>query len=447
MSLLLKAIHTQQWAILPADLALVKGIAGRGDLKALAKAIADRDDLTALGYEDGQFMVNTRKPVELFDSVAVVRVEGVIFPKANIMTEVCGATSVECLVKDLVEVADNPQVKSIVLEFNTPGGSINGINEGAEYIAMIQESTGKKITAYVDGACASAGYWLAASCHEIVLSKTGQVGSIGAVLQYDASQDDGTASLVSSRAKNKRPDLATEAGRELIQATLDDIEDIFLESAAAGRGMTATALAEAGNYGGMLVGQKAVNAGLADRTSNFKTLINDLNASNGTTQHQPRKPTTKGSPMAYETLEQMKADNPVLCQELSASVTAANKSEFEAAGETKERARMTAILGADCLGHEALRTTALTAGTDVAALSLAVIGAETGQRNAILAGAGNADVNNIEAGESEEVEDKKTKRTAHELKAAANAHIKEQAAEGKTVEYKAAVKLAAAGEI
>ncbi len=434
MSILVKALLTTQWAIQSEQLALVK-------------AIAQRDDLSALGYADGKPLANTRKPVELFGATAVVHIEGTIFPKANIFTEICGATSVECLVKDLVEVADNPEVKNIVAVFNTPGGSVNGVNEGAEYIAMIQESTGKKITAYVDGMCASAGYWLASQCYEIVTSKTGQLGSIGAVLQYEIKADESTGELLSSRAKNKRPDMSSQEGRDLIQATLDDIEDVFISTASAGRGMTPEALAEAGNYGGILVGQKAVTAGLADRTSNLKTLIDDLNATTGTTKHQPTT-TQKGGQMAYETLEEMKADNPVLCDALAQSVTAANKVEFIAAGVDQERARVVAVVGANVLGHENVRAAALIDGTDINGLSTAVINAEQGKRTDLIAGADDSQVSDINAGgETEALKEKPKVKTAKELKATAKAHVAEQAAAGVTVEYSAAVELAHAGEI
>ena len=428
MGILNKALLTTQWAMQAEQLALIK-------------AIAARDDLSALGFADGEPVANTRQAVELFGTTAVVQVAGPIFPKANFFTEMCGATSVECLVKDLAQVSENPQVENIVAVFDTPGGAVNGINEAAEYIAAMQARSGKKITAYVDGTCASAGYWLAASCAEIVISQTAQLGSIGAVLQYDTARAENSAELVSSRAKNKRPDLATAEGRDLMQATLDDIEDVFIESAAHGRGMTPAALAEAGNYGGILVGKKAVAAGLADRTGNLQNLITELN---GTTPTNPT-PRKRGTTMAYQTVDEMKADNPALCEQLTASTTAANKEQFTAEGISQERQRVTAIVGANVLGHESVRRTALLDGTDINALSTAVINAEQGKRREVIEGADNQEVAEIDALAAPAAAPQA--KTAQQLKIAAQAHVKEQAAAGKTVSYEAAVELAAKGEI
>lgn len=432
MSLILKALMSTQWAIAPGQLELMT-------------AIANRDDLSALGFDEGRPMENTRAPVELVGSVAVVPITGPIFRRANLFTKMCGATSTECLVKDLITAADNPAVKHIVLDFDTPGGEAKSINEAAEYIGMIQDTTGKKITAYVDGMAASAGYWLASACSEIVISKTGQVGSIGAVVQYRKTTDESTGEIVSSRAPNKRPDLSTEAGQAQVQAMLDDMQDVFIESAAQGRGMTPDALVAAANNGGIVTGAKAVAAGLADRTGNLKALLDELNATapgaNNRATPKPTK-TKKGGQMAYATLDELKAENPALVAELEASATALG----ETTGVEKERARMTAILSAESLGHDELKEKALTNGDTVADFSAAVIGAESGKRKATLAGATNADVNDVNASDTPQTE-ATPKQTATQLKAKAKAYVKEQAAAGITVAYADAVRLADKGEI
>lgn len=431
MSLILKALMSTQWAILPGQLELMT-------------AIANRDDLKALGFDEGRPMEHARTPAEVVGSVAVVSVTGPIFRRANLFTQMCGATSTECLVKDLITAADNPKVNNIVLDFDTPGGEAKSINEAAEYIAMIQQTTGKKITAYVDGAACSAGYWLASACAEIVISKTGQVGSIGAVVQFKKTHDDTIGEIVSSRAPNKRPDLSTEAGQLQIQAMLDDMQDVFIESAAAGRGMTAEALIAAGNDGGVVMGAKAVTAGLADRTGNLKSLLDELNAAKPGAKKRAtpnHKPTMKGHQMAA-TIEELKAENPALVAELETTAL----STGEATGVEKERARVAAILSAESLGHDDLKQKALLNGDDAGVFALAVIGAEKSKKAQVLTDAENADVTKVT--QTDPLEDKgPVKLTSKELKTIATAYVAEQAQAGKTVLFADAVKLASKGEI
>lgn len=452
MGIALKAITGAAWAILPDQLEIMR-------------AIAARDDLKALGFEDGKPLQKTRKPAEIFGSVAVVNCTGPMFRYANLMTDFCGATSTEELIKDLITVADSPQVKSIVLNFDTPGGEAKSISEAAEYIAMIMATTGKPITAYVDGNACSAGYWLASQCKEIVISKTGFVGSIGAVVGFDkpkSAEEKDHIELVSSRSKNKRPDLSTDEGVSEIQAQIDALADVFIADAASGRGMSEDDLMTACNAGGVKIGAQAVASGLADRTGTLKGLIAELNE----TPDQSKKPTqktnpTRGPKMTFKTLAEMQTAAPDLYADLMAEAQAnAETSQAEAKAEgmklgvTQERERVASIVAAESLGHDELKNKALIEGMDAGAFALSVTQAEASNKTEFLKGA-KTPAQNIEPdADAQDQADAKLKAkssaktlTPKQLTAKANDYIAAEKSEGRTVTFKAAIKLASNGEI
>jgi ClpP class serine protease len=61
-------------------------------------------------------------------NVAVIQVYGVIAQRANMIMEMCGGTSTEMLGPD-PDGVDDPSVRSIVLDIDSPGGSVFGVQE------------------------------------------------------------------------------------------------------------------------------------------------------------------------------------------------------------------------------------------------------------------------------------------------------------------------------
>jgi signal peptide peptidase SppA len=219
------------------------------------------------------------------DGVAIIPIEGAIFPKANLMTEISGATSVEVLAKDISAAVDNPEVNGIVLLVDSPGGHVTGISELASHIRAYAKQ--KRIIAYVGGMAASAAYWLSSAVKkgDIVVDKTAQLGSIGVVATYVDSRKmkEGLGvvehEIVSSQSPNKRPDPATEDGRSQIQQNVDDLADVFVRDVARNRGVSIDTVLNRFGGGGILTGAKAVEAGLADRLGSLESVISELSPS------------------------------------------------------------------------------------------------------------------------------------------------------------------------
>lgn len=257
-------VATRPWLITQESLETILAIANRmGDPEALQTHLGKR-------------LENTRT-VQMVDGVAVIPIAGPIFRYANLFTEISGATSTEILARDIRVAADNPYVRGIVYEHNSPGGEATGINELAGVIAEVSKK--KRSVAYAGGTMASASYWLGAAAGEIVVDATAVIGSIGVVMSYtdttarDAKSDVRRVEIVSSASPNKRVDPNSDAGRTQIQTLVDSLADVFVGAVAKYRRTTPEKVVSDFGGGGVLVGQAAVKAGMADRIGSLDEVI------------------------------------------------------------------------------------------------------------------------------------------------------------------------------
>lgn len=272
-------ITAQPWAIEPDALETILQVAARAN-----------DAPEAVAAKLGRPLDNTRTVRER-DATAIIPITGPIFRRANLFTEVSGATSVEVLARDIQAAADKPSIERIILEIDSPGGQATGIAELAGQIRAIATDT-KPVVAYVDGIAASAAYWLAAAATEIVADKTALIGSIGVVATYKPEKD-APIKIISSLSPLKQATPDTEQGRAELQRIIDELAAIFVADIATYRGTTAAHVAEHFGRGGVLLGEPAVAAGMANRIATFESLF-QLAGPAG-----PQQP--RGIPMTYQT--------------------------------------------------------------------------------------------------------------------------------------------------
>jgi ClpP class serine protease len=356
-------IASVPWAIEPAAFDQILLIAGRAN-----------ESPEIVAAQMGRPLDNSATG-SIVGSVAVIPIFGPVFPRANLFTEVSGATSLEIAARDLSAAEADPAVQTVLLNFDSPGGSTTYI---AEFAAQISAFS-KPLIAYVGDLAASGGYWLAAHAPQIVLSPTALVGSIGVVLSYRKPDPNSpTGEIVSSSSPLKRADPTTKAGQAEAQRIVDELAAVFVFQVSRARKVSeAKVLADFGQ-GGLLVGAAAVAAGMADR---IDTLANVLAAAN------TPKPTRfmmsqATAPAAVEgvaprpiTRAILAAEAPDLLAALLAEGTAAGRVE----GATQERERIQAVLAIGIRGHEALvQSLAFDGHTTAAEAAIKIIHAEQG---------------------------------------------------------------------
>lgn len=265
---------TEDWLFLMAEIMRRKDAR---DLGAEAPDYIRRDYLLAAG--PGAQKLSGASRAFVVDGVAVIPVSGPIFPGANMMTEMSGATSVMTFKQDYRLALASNDVGAILLQMNTPGGQVPGIAATAQVLASGAKV--KRTIAHVDGMAASAGYWLASQAGEIVVDRTASVGSIGVVtaVPVQVAPDAGGnqwIEIVSANAPNKRPSPLTEDGMAEIVAHLNAIETEFVADVASGRKTSVETVRAGFGRGGMKVGADAVKAGMADRVASYDATLTAL---------------------------------------------------------------------------------------------------------------------------------------------------------------------------
>ena len=86
--------------------------------------------------------------------VAILPITGMISRYDSYLNWIRGGTATEDVARDFTAADENPEIKAIILNFDTPGGDARAIHECAEMI----HASKKPVVAYVGGQCASGGY-------------------------------------------------------------------------------------------------------------------------------------------------------------------------------------------------------------------------------------------------------------------------------------------------
>lgn len=213
------------------------------------------------------------------NGVAAIPVHGVITPRLDLFTILFGGTALDCLARDIQTALDDNEVHAILLDIDSPGGVAVGPAEMAEIINHAKSI--KPVWSYAGRNCCSAAYWLAAATDKILCHKSALLGSIGVVSTIPVQETpdaDGYKyiEVVSTHAKNKRPDPRTPEGLDTIRAELDALESEFIKSVATYRKLPEDTIKSNFGQGGVLIGDKAVAVGMADALATYEGSLAQL---------------------------------------------------------------------------------------------------------------------------------------------------------------------------
>lgn len=207
------------------------------------------------------------------NGVAVIDLIGPIFPRANMMTEMSGATNISAFTKDFVMAYNDPAVRGIVLDVDSPGGVVTKIGDSAKIIYTLAQSGRKPVAAFATGYMASAAYYIGSAVGKgrVFGSEMSEIGSIGVLLSL--SKKDDTVNIVSSKSPMKRPDHNTEEGHAALQQRVDDLLEIFGRDVAKHRGVSVEKVFEDFGKGDVAIGGRAKSMGLIDKVSTIGEVV------------------------------------------------------------------------------------------------------------------------------------------------------------------------------
>lgn len=146
----------------------------------------NRAEQRALEAQAGEATRAAEPPYELRDGLATVQLHGPMFrrltPRMSAAAAFCGLRlcSMEETGAALLQAAADPAVRTLLLDIDSPGGTVNGTPELAQLVRGIARQ--KHVYSFTAGQCCSAAYWIASQTDVIYAAPSSAVGSIGVLL-------------------------------------------------------------------------------------------------------------------------------------------------------------------------------------------------------------------------------------------------------------------------
>lgn len=263
-----RAVYCEPWLIRPemhqqiADI-LQAHISGDAHVKEIMDGMEDGSELQPLVTEDG---------------VCIIPIDGVIGKRASGMEKSSGVVDVDDLAAAFDMAMTDQSVSSVVLDINSPGGTVTGTPECAAMVASMKEV--KPVIAFSEMLCCSAAYWIASQASAIYATGSATMGSIGVYMaildQSRAAELQGLKQEVFKAGKYKGMGVPgtslTAEQRAHIQGRVDMIHAQFKNAVRNGRERN---IEDAHMEGQDFYGVECVNNGLVDSIASRSEAIRD----------------------------------------------------------------------------------------------------------------------------------------------------------------------------
>jgi protease-4 len=211
--------------------------------------------------------------------IAILRLEGQISESEETGAFAAGSISSTRVTKLLDRLADDPEVKAVVLRINSPGGAVVASDEIYRRVAELQKK--KVVVASLGDVAASGGYYIAAGANQIVANPATITGSIGVIAQFPKLSGlyDKVGLEMRTFKSGEFKDLGSESRdftpeeREIVNGIITSSYDQFVSVIAEGREMDEAKVRELAD-GRIYSGTQAKDLGLVDEVGDFGTAVN-----------------------------------------------------------------------------------------------------------------------------------------------------------------------------
>lgn len=216
-------------------------------------------------------------------AVVVIPIFGVISQRASVWQQIFGGTSTEQLTETLIEAA-NAGAEAIILNVDSPGGSVAGVAEAAATIANVSRQV--RTYALANSLAASAAYWIASQVGRgnFFAAPNAEVGSIGVFrMHQDLSgmlEKEGVSVTFISTPEFKvetnpfQP--LSDAARQHHQQQVDATYFAFRDAVAKGRGVTGADVDNRYGRGRLYNALDAYGKGMIDGIRSLGQLLTEL---------------------------------------------------------------------------------------------------------------------------------------------------------------------------
>jgi protease IV len=196
------------------------------------------------------------------------------------------------LTETVEKLADDPQVKALIVSIDSPGGSVAGGETLHDAIAHVAAK--KPVVAVMGGLAASAGYMIAVPANRIFAREATLTGSIGVLMETgEVSGLLGkigiTAEAITSGPLKDQPSYTrplTDQGRTVLHGLVMDMYDQFVGMVATGRHLSPDRVREMAD-GRAYTGRQALSLGLVDEIGGEREARAWLAANHGVSETLP----------------------------------------------------------------------------------------------------------------------------------------------------------------
>lgn len=227
---------------------------------------------------------SSRKPQTAGDGVAIVPVHGVVEQHESIWSMLGLGASTETIGNRLDAAMADKSVKAIVLDVDSPGGTVPGVQELADKIYAA--SYEKPIVAVANSLMASAAYWIGSAAGKVFAAPGADVGSIGVYSVHmdwsEALANEGIKVTVTKAGKYKAEgnpyEPLSEEAADYEQQQVNAIYSEFVGAVARGRGVSAAKVREDFGQGRTMLATQAASVGLVNGVESLSSVVSRLSS-------------------------------------------------------------------------------------------------------------------------------------------------------------------------
>jgi len=217
-------------------------------------------------------------------TIAVLPFIGLAVQRADAHGEATGLLSLSHFTQAFRAALADDTIGGIVIDVDSPGGSIYGVMELADEI--YRSRARKPIAAVANSLAAGGAFWVASAAREFYVTPGGEVGGIGV---YDihsgfakglAKAGIETTLISAGRYKiegNPFQPLST-SGRSAMQARVDGYYRAFVTAVAKHRNVPESAVCNGMGQGRLLDAERVKRENMADGIATFEEVLDKINA-------------------------------------------------------------------------------------------------------------------------------------------------------------------------
>ena len=218
------------------------------------------------------------------DKIALIPIQGTILGESGPNLFGVSLDMVKRVKDQMKRAQEDPKVRGIVLQIDSPGGSVTASDILHREVQKVREGE-MKVVVLMGDLCASGGYYVAVAAEKIYAHPTTLTGSIGAIIagldlselmeEFGVKENVVKSAPVKDILSSTRP--MTDEERRILQGVVDEAHRRFVRLVAEGRSLTEEELSGSTD-GRIFLAPEAKERGLIDEIGYLEDAVDGAKA-------------------------------------------------------------------------------------------------------------------------------------------------------------------------